>query len=429
LLTEEERRLTAETILLTVLMFFVLVGCHEFGHLYFAKRAGILVREYAIGFGPKVFSYRKGETRYTFRLLPLGGFVRMAGEDPEVVDVQKGQTLAVHIHEGKVTKIFLDQLDTRRNALRGTVEDIDLEHRLHLKLDVDGELQSMPIHPEAIMVGRGKETQIAPWNRQFGSKTVAQRSLAIFAGPMMNFILAFILFLTFIFMSGVPVENPTHIELNHISKAYPAEEAGLQKGDIVYSVNDIVIGTDRELLISTIQKSPDKTMNWVILREGEKQEITITPRKEERIGIVGVGVAYPKRAPHIGEALHQAGVTMVNAAEQILIGLKMLITLQFDMDDLGGPVRITEVTGEAVSQGMNIYVFWAGLLSLYLGIFNLLPFPALDGSRLVFLGIEGLRGRPVDPHRESMVHFIGFAMLMLLMIAVTYNDILRLFKN
>lgn len=422
--------MTAETILLTILMFFVLVGCHEWGHLYFAKRAGILVREYAIGFGPKIFSYKKGETRYTFRLLPLGGFVRMAGEDPELIEIQKGQTIAVKTDgEDRVTHLYLDQLDTRRLALRGIVEDIDLEHKLHLKLDVDGELQPFTIHPEALIVGRGKESQIAPWNRQFGSKTVGQRMMAIFAGPMMNFILAFILFLSFIYMSGVPVENPKHIELNHISEEYPAAEAGLEKGDVVYSVNEIEVGTDRELLISTIQKSPDEAMNWVILRDGEQQEITITPRNENGVGIVGVGVAYPKRAPAVGEALKEASITMVDAAEQIAIGLKMLITLQFDMDDLGGPVRITEVTGEAVSQGMNIYVFWAGLLSLYLGMFNLLPFPALDGSRLVFLGIEGLRGRPVDPQRESMVHFIGFAMLMLLMIAVTYNDILRLFKN
>lgn len=422
--------ITAESILLTILLFFVLVGSHELGHLYFAKRAGILVREYAIGFGPKIFSYKKGETRYTFRLLPLGGYVRMAGEDPEMIEVQKGQTVAVKAENGTVTRIYVDQLDTRKNALRGTVKEIDLERRLRLKLDVDGDLQTLQVHPQALIVGRGSETQIAPWDRQFGSKTVGQRMMAIFAGPMMNFAVAFILFLAFIYMTGVPVENPTHVELSYVSEGYPAEEAGLRKGDIVYSINGEVIGADRERMIEMIQQSPDKPMQWVIVRDGEKQEIAVTPRKnEEGIGIVGVGVSFPNRIPGIGEAVSEAGSTMWNAAKQIFVGLRMLVTLQFNLDDLGGPVRITETTGAAVSQGMNIYVFWTALLSLYLGIFNLLPFPSLDGSRLLFLSIEGIRGKPVDPQREGLVHFIGFAVLMLLMIVVTYNDILRLFEN
>jgi regulator of sigma E protease len=410
-------------------MFFMIVGAHELGHLYFAKRAGILVREYAIGFGPKLFSYKWGETRYTFRLLPLGGFVRMAGEDPEVIEVQNGQTIAVKVEDGKVTRIFLDQLDTRRNALRGVVEELDLEHRLRLKLEVDGETRSFPVHPEAMLVGRGAETQIAPWNRQFGGKMVGQRMMAIFAGPLMNFVLAFILFLVFVYMTGVTVDNPTHVEISHISEGSPAESAGLKEGDIVRSINGIEIGIDREKMIRMIQDSPDRSMTWVIERDGVRQEIRITPRNEDNIGKVGVGVAFPHRLPTVAEAARGAGLAMADSTEQIFIGLKKLLTLQFKLDDLGGPVRMAEVTGEAVSQGMNVYVFWAGLLSLYLGIFNLLPFPALDGSRLVFLGIEGLRGRPIDPQREGMVHFIGFAMLMLVMIAVTYNDILRLFKN
>src|SRR5690606_12688896 len=154
----------------------------EWGHYYFAKRAGILVREFAIGFGPRLFSYKKNETRYTFRLLPLGGFVRMAGEDPEVVEVQRGQTVAVAIDGERITAIYLDQLDTRRNVLRGVVEHIDLEHKLQLTLDVDGDVQTFAVDPAAMIVARGGETQIAPWNRQFGSKTVGQRMMAIFAG-------------------------------------------------------------------------------------------------------------------------------------------------------------------------------------------------------------------------------------------------------
>src|SRR6185437_8706012 len=114
-----------QVVFLTVLVFFVIVTIHEWGHYYFAKRAGILVREFAIGFGPKLFSIKRGETRYTLRLVPAGGFVRMAGEDPELVEVQPGQTIAVRVKDGKVTRIYLDRLDDRSNVVRGEVETID----------------------------------------------------------------------------------------------------------------------------------------------------------------------------------------------------------------------------------------------------------------------------------------------------------------
>ncbi|MGV2787045.1 RIP metalloprotease RseP, partial [Clostridium perfringens] len=182
-------------VFLTVLMFFVIVTVHEWGHYYFARRAGILVREFAIGFGPKLFSYKRNETQFTLRLLPFGGYARMAGEDPELVEIQPGQTIAVRLNaENQVKKIYLDQLDNRKNVIRGEVQFMDMVDRLSVRLDVDGEFQQFEIHPQALTVAKGAETQIAPRDRQFGSKTVGQRALAIFAGPVMNFILAFVLF-------------------------------------------------------------------------------------------------------------------------------------------------------------------------------------------------------------------------------------------
>jgi len=192
-----------QTVFLTVLVFFVIVTIHEWGHYFFAKRAGILVREFAIGFGPKVISFKRGETRYTLRLIPAGGFVRMAGEDPEIVEVQPGQTVAVRLKDGVVQRIYLDRLDERKDVLRGEVVSIDLERNLHIDLDVEGEVEKYQVHPTAHIIARSTETQIAPIDRQFGSKTVGQRALAIFAGPMMNFILAFILFLLYVQMAGV----------------------------------------------------------------------------------------------------------------------------------------------------------------------------------------------------------------------------------
>jgi len=407
-----------------ILLFFVLVTIHEWGHFYFAKRAGILVREFAIGFGPKLLSFKKGETRYTLRLLPIGGFVRMAGEDPEIVQINPGQRIALALNNNEVTHIYLNEFDQRSNAVEGVVEDIDLERRLFIKLDVDGEMKQYPVHPQAMMVSKDKETQIAPWDRQFGSKTVGQRALSIFAGPMMNFILAFVLFVSVVFMAGVPDK----VKIQSTVPGSPAEKAGLMANDIIVNVNNEPIGADRNKLTTLIKQSVNKPMVWVIERNKEQLRKEVTP-EDKGGGLVGVTLMAETRKASVGDAFSNGWSSMTSATMSILDSFGKLVTLQFKMDDLGGPVRIVEFTSEQASAGLAQYTFWAGLMSLYLGLFNLLPFPALDGSRLVFLGFEALRGKPVDPNRESIVHFVGFAMLMLLMIAVTYNDILRLIKG
>ncbi|MFB6472207.1 MULTISPECIES: RIP metalloprotease RseP [Paenibacillus] len=418
-------------VFLTVLMFFVIVTVHEWGHYYFARRAGILVREFAIGFGPKLFSYKRHETQFTLRLLPFGGYARMAGEDPELVEIQAGQTIAVRLNaENQVKKIYLDQLDNRKNVIRGEVQFMDMVDRLSVRLDVDGEFQQYEIHPQALTVAKGVETQIAPRDRQFGSKTVGQRALAIFAGPVMNFILAFILFALHIQMAGIPVDNPTYVQIGEITKGMPADEADLKEGDIIESINGTAIGADYQKMIELIAASQDKPMEWTVRRGEESFDLTLTPRTMEgqEGGKVGIVPELPTRSAGLGETITGSGTAMVDTTNIIFQGFRQLIQ-KFSMDDLGGPVRTFEVTGQIAKQGIEQLTYWAAILSLYLGIFNLLPIPALDGSRLVFLGIEALRGKPVDPNREGMVHFVGFAMLFLLMIAVTYNDILRLING
>ncbi|WP_240159623.1 RIP metalloprotease RseP, partial [Paenibacillus aceris] len=264
-----------------ILLFFILVSIHEWGHFYFAKRAGILVREFAIGFGPKIFSYKKGETRYTLRLLPIGGFVRMAGEDPEIVQVNPGQTVAIKLNkQNEVASLFLDQLDRRSNVILGVVEQIDLEKTLQVSLDVDGERVTYPINREAMMVTKGTETQIAPYDRQFGSKTVGQRALAIVMGPVMNFILAIVLFLIVVIMSGVL----TNVKLDSVLAGKAGEKAGLHKGDIIISIDNQPIGDDREKLVNTIQSSAGKPMTWVVDRAGNPLTLQVTPEMEAGSG-------------------------------------------------------------------------------------------------------------------------------------------------
>lgn len=419
-----------QVVFLTILVFFVIVTIHEWGHYYFAKRAGILVREFAIGFGPKLFSVKRGETRYTLRLIPAGGFVRMAGEDPEIVDVQPGQTIAIRLKDDKVTRLYLDRLDERSGVIRGEIVTIDLEHKLSVTLDVEGENETFSVHPAALMITKGKETQIAPIDRQFGSKTVSQRALAIFAGPLMNFVLAFVLFAAYIQMAGIPVESPDKLLVGQISEGMPAAKVDLKEGDVIDAVNGEKIGADFDKMIAIIGKSPNVPIRMDIIRDGKTQQVVITPvPNEEGVGKVGISAAIPTRPATFGETFSGAGKLMKNMTISIFDGFKKIIFGEFKLDDLGGPVRTMEYTSQIAQQGIVQLTSWTALLSLYLGIFNLLPIPALDGSRLIFLGIEAVRRRPIDPNRESMVHFVGFALLMLLMLVVTYNDILRLVRG
>lgn len=414
-------------------MFFVIVTVHEWGHYYFAKRAGILVREFAIGFGPKLYSYKRNETQFTLRLLPFGGYARMAGEEPEMVEVASGQTVALRLAEdGLVSKIYLDRLDSRKNVIRGEVEQVDLIDDLHIKLNVDGDVITYKVHPKAMLVVKGKDTQIAPRDRQYGSKTVAQRALAIFAGPLMNFILAFVLFAVHIQMAGVPASGPTHLEIGQITEGMPAAQAGLRTGDIVESINGVAVGADAEKMISFISESAGKEMNWKIRRNNEVLDLKITPTTVEgqqggKVGSVIISFV-PTRDATFGETFTKSGEQMVEMSKLIFTSLKQIIS-SFAIDNFAGPVGTIEITAQVAKQGFERFVYWMALISLNLGIFNLLPFPALDGSRLVFLGIEAVRRKPIDPNHEGIVHFIGFAMLFLLMIAVTFNDIVRLISG
>src|SRR5690625_2718573 len=172
-------------------MFGLLVFIHEFGHLIFAKRAGMLAREFAIGFGPKIFSFTKNETLYTIRLLPVGGYVRVAGEDSEIIELRPGHHIGLEFNEdGKVNKIIVNNKDKHPNAHLIEVAKVDLEHDLFIEgydLGDDEQLQRFSVDRKAFFIYDEMETQIAPYDRQFAAKTVGQRGMQLFAGPMMNF--------------------------------------------------------------------------------------------------------------------------------------------------------------------------------------------------------------------------------------------------
>lgn len=403
-------------------MFF-----HELGHFIFAKRAGILCREFAIGMGPKVISFKKGETVYTIRLLPIGGFVRMAGEDPETVELKPGFRVGLILQNGLVEKIILNNKEKYPSARLVEVEKADLDHELIISgyAEDDNEvLTSFKLSPTAVIVEDGVETQIAPYNRQFASKTLGQRTMAIFAGPMMNFILAFFIFLIIAFFQGVPANDPV---LGNLTDDGAAKQAGLQEKDHVEAIDGAEISTWTDV-VEIIRQSPNKELLFSVIRDGQSLEIPVTPKEvkadKQSIGIIGVYSPVEKSPLR---ALTFGFEQTYFWTKEIFIQVGKLITGQFSIDMLSGPVGIYVSTDTVAKSGIFNLMRWAAILSINLGIMNLLPLPALDGGRLMFFGVEALRGKPIDRHKEGMVHFIGFAILMLLMLVVTWNDIQKFF--
>jgi regulator of sigma E protease len=416
------------TVIAFIVIFGALVFFHELGHLIFAKRAGILCREFAIGFGPKIFSHKKNETVYTIRLLPIGGFVRMAGEDPEMIEIKPGHRIGLVLDNvGQIIKIIINNKDKYPDARVIEVESADIEHDLVIKGYVDGEdehLQTFSIARDAVFVEDGIETQIAPFDRQFASKKLGQRTMAIFAGPMMNFILAFFIFLILAFLQGVPSSEPI---LGKITDDGTAVKAGLKEGDTVHSIDGTEI-TSWNDVVEMIRKNPNQDLEFSIERNGKTQEITVVPEEKEvdgeKIGLIGV-YSPVEKSPL--KAISYGFEETYFWTKEIFFMLGKLVSGEFTIDALSGPVGIYKSTDTVAKSGIYYLMKWAGILSINLGIMNLLPIPALDGGRLMFFAVEALRGKPIDRQKEGMVHFIGFALLMLLMLVVTWNDIQRFF--
>lgn len=416
------------TVIAFILMFGLLVFIHEFGHLIFAKRAGMLAREFAIGFGPKIFSFVKNETLYTIRLLPVGGYVRVAGDDPEIIELKPGHHVGLTFNdEGKVDKIIVNNKEKHPDARVIEVSRVDLDHQLLIEgyePDDPDTLLRFDVNRKAFFIMDEKETQIAPYDRQFASKSPGQRAMQLFAGPMMNFVLAIVIFFIIGMVQGVPSDKPI---VNDIQPDSAAQQAGMQSGDEVVQIDGKTISSWNEFR-SIVRKSPGKELSLVIERGNQTKELQLIPKKleseEETFGQAGVTGTFEKS---IVKTVQYGFLQTFDTTKMILTNLFKLITGQYSIDMLSGPVGIYDATDQIVQTGFMNFLMWTAMLSINLGIVNLVPLPALDGGRLLFVGIEAVRGKPIDPQKEGIVHFVGFALLMLLMIIVTWNDIQRLF--
>ncbi|MCH4825024.1 MAG: RIP metalloprotease RseP [Planococcus sp. (in: firmicutes)] len=417
-----------ETVISFIIIFGALVFFHEFGHFLFAKRAGILVREFAIGMGPKILGITKGETLYTLRLLPIGGYVRMAGEDMDTIHIQAGHRIGILLNkEGLAKKIIMNQKNVYPEILFLEVEEADLEKELWIKgYDEEEKLVRIDVARDAVVEENGREIILAPYDRQFDSKTVGKRFMTIFAGPLFNFILAFLIFTALGMMQGIPTFEPV---ITEVTEESPAAEAGMQNGDLVTSIEGNAIATWDEL-VESVQNNAGNPLAFEVERDGEPLDFTITPevaeQSAEEVGVIGVLYQSPMEKDFLGSFAYGAEQTIFWFKEIFRL-LGMLVTGQFTIDALSGPVGIYKTTEEVAKYGFFTLMSWAGMLSINLGIMNLLPLPALDGGRLMFFIVEALRGKPVDRQKEGMVHFVGIMLLMLLMLVVTWNDIQKYF--
>jgi len=260
----------------------------------------------------------------------------------------------------------------------------------------------------------------------FMNKPVWQRMAVIAAGPIMNFVLAVVLFISVFAYLGIPVVSNT---IGSLVTGKPAATAGILPGDRIIAVNQEST-PDWTRLTEVIHAKPDQLLTLTIERANEKQTLTVKTEIDAQTGHGMIGIAPEEKVTYVQasilESTRYGFERSVDFTKLILVTLTKMITGKIPAD-VGGPVMIAQVIGEGAHQGLANLLGLTGVLSIQLGLINLFPIPALDGSRLIFLLIEGLRGKPLNPEKENMIHLVGFVLLMVLMLAVTYKDVLRLF--
>ncbi|HEL1581212.1 TPA: RIP metalloprotease RseP [Streptococcus suis] len=415
-------------ILAFIFIFGVIVVVHEFGHFYFAKKAGILVREFAIGMGPKIFAHTgKDGTLYTIRILPLGGYVRMAGWGEDKTEIKTGSPASLSLNEaGVVTRINLSGKQLDSLSLPMNVTSFDFEEKLEITGLVLEESKTYKVDHDATIVEEdGTEVRIAPLDVQYQNATVWGKLITNFAGPMNNFILGIFVFIMLIFAQG-GVADPTSNAVS-ITDGGALQNVGLVTGDKILSVNGQA--TDTYTDIATIisqaasEASTAPSFDLVVEHEGTEKSLTVTAEKVDDSYRIGISpILKTGFLDKIIGGFQQAGATAVI----VVTALKNLIA-NFDVKQLGGPVAIYSVSNQAAANGWVSVFNLMAMLSINIGIFNLIPIPALDGGKIVMNILEAIRRKPLKPETESYITLAGVAVMVVLMIVVTWNDIIRVF--
>lgn len=342
------------TLFLSLIVLGIIIFVHEFGHFIFAKLSGIRVEEFSLGMGPPLISKKRGETLYSLRILPLGGYCKMSGETG------------------------------------------------------DGQYNPQSEDP-----------------KRFDKKPPLVRLLVLVGGPLMNFLLAILIFSLIFAIIGMPMEVTT--EVGSVIRGGPAEKAGIEEGDVIVSIDNQKVESWQDM-VGIIHQSSDKPLQLTIKRDGSFSTILVTPQysPEHKVGLIGIEPTEVK-SRNIGffEAIKEGFLRTFLITKLTILSIIQMITGKASLSEVTGPVGIVKMIGESARFGIVYLANLTALISVSLGLFNLLPVPALDGGRIIFVFFELLTGRAVNPVKENMIHLIGFALLITLMLFVTYRDILR----
>ena len=414
-------------ILTFILVFGIIVVVHEFGHFYFAKKSGILVREFAIGMGPKIFAHiGKDGTAYTIRILPLGGYVRMAGWGDDTTEIKTGTPVSLTLtDDGKVKRINLSGKKLDQTALPMQVTQFDFEDKLFIKGLVLEEEKTFAVdHDATVVEADGTEVRIAPLDVQYQNATIWGKLITNFAGPMNNFILGVVVFWILIFMQG----GVRDVETNqfHVMPQGALAKVGVPETAQITKIGSHEISNWESLIQAVEAETKDKTaptLDVTISENGSEKQVSVSPEESEGRYLLGVqpGIKSDLLSMFVG-----GFTTAANSALSILSALKNLI-FHPDLNKLGGPVAIFKASSDAAKNGIENVLYFLAVISINIGIFNLIPIPALDGGKIVLNILEAIRRKPLKQEIETYVTLAGVVIMVVLMIAVTWNDIMRLF--
>lgn len=412
-----------------IIVFGILVTVHEFGHFYAAKKSGILVREFSIGMGPKIFFYRKNGTTYTLRILPLGGYVRMAGMQDDDNEIKPGTFGTIKLdNKNNIRKIDLSSKNINIDAIPVQIVTADLVDSLEMTVYENGDEsleKNYTVNHDATIVEKdGTELLIAPRDVQFQSASLGRRALTNFAGPFNNLILSILAYLIVAFMLG-GIQDMNSNQIGNVQKDSAAQVAGIKVNDKILKVDNIEVNNFTEIQ-KQVSKSKNKKINIELQSGKNKKSISLTPKmdKETKTKLIGIG---PKLDRSLGAKVKYAFVQPFAIAAMILTVIGHMFTSGFDINQFSGPVGIYSLTSKVASQGLITIISFTGMLSINLGVMNLIPIPALDGGKLLLNLIEAVRGKPIPEEKEGIINLIGVGLLVLLMLAVTWNDIQRFF--
>lgn len=414
-------------ILTFILVFGIIVVVHEFGHFYFAKKSGILVREFAIGMGPKIFAHiGKDGTAYTIRILPLGGYVRMAGWGDDTTEIKTGTPVSLTLtDDGKVKRINLSGKKLDQTALPMQVTQFDFEDKLFIRGLVLEEEKTFAVdHDATVVEADGTEVRIAPLDVQYQNATIWGKLITNFAGPMNNFILGVVVFWILIFMQG----GVRDVDTNqfHVMPQGALAKVGVPETAQITKIGSHEVSNWESLIQAVETETKDKTaptLDVTISEKGSDKQVTVTPEESQGRYLLGVqpGIKSDFLSMFVG-----GFTTAADSALRILSELKNLI-FQPDLNKLGGPVAIFKASSDAAKNGIENVLYFLAVISINIGIFNLIPIPALDGGKIVLNILEAIRRKPLKQEIETYVTLAGVVIMVVLMIAVTWNDIMRLF--